>query len=241
MDSKDWDKIAKNYFKEIESPFEDDVISPLKKDLKDISTHSAIDLGCGIGNLLPIIKDKFKEITCIDFSKEMINECQKRFPETNNTTFSVGDISNLKSYYNSYDYAFAINSIVQPSIELIDNILKEIYKTLKKNGTFIAVFPSLDSDVLRAAITFDKTKSIKETHQLIGSKDYDFLLGFYKNNGKQKHFFKEELLYRLKKANFKNIKFSKGLYPWGNCTDESLRTCKEENKLFDWYVNANKL
>jgi len=100
----------------------------------------------------------------------------------------------------------------------------------------------LDSDIYRAALTFDKEFkktnnekiSAKNTKNTMSSENYDLMLGYFDNKGKQKHFFKAELEYRLSKAGFKNIEFKKVLYPW-SMTEDSF---PKENKLWDWFILA---
>jgi len=263
MRPKDWDKIADKYFDEIESPFEKGVKNPLLEEIKRITGfrsskvfkkpklsrgYKAIDLGCGIGNLVPFVNDRFSDIVCMDFSPEMISIAKKRFSSIKNAHFEVGDMKNMKKYHNGFDYAFAINSIVEPSIEGIKKAFSETRKVLRKEGIFYGIFPALESDILRAAITYDRqfesgqdeAESKHDTKIILGYDDYDFLLGFYENKGKQKHYFKIQLEYRMTQAGFKNIQFEKVEYPWKNCVDEDLRDHKGKFRLFDWFVKAQR-
>lgn len=247
MKPEDWDTVSKDYFSEIESPFAIDVINPLYEHIKTAKGKSAIDLGCGLGQLIPHIKEKYENITCIDFSQEMLKKAEKKHSDKK-IEFHKADMKDLSQFYNKFDTAFAINSILEPSVNSIQTILSEIYKVIRQKGTFISIFPSIESEILRAAITFDneysilnsEKESIKNTHITIGSKDYDLLFGFFNNDGKQKHFYKIQLEYRLKKAGFKNIIFDKVLYPWKTCVDKSLRNCNVDMQLFDWFVRAEK-
>jgi len=248
MKSEDWDKITGNYFEEIESPFSKDVANPIKKEVERIKSKdnlSAIDLGCGIGNLIPLIKDKFSRIVCLDFSKEMIRKAKEKH-DHKNIEFFQADLKDI-SKFGKFDYAFAINSVLEPSIETVDRIFNQIYSVLKKNGVFIGVFPALDSDILRGIITYEyemnnlgnEMKSIKNVHEIMDTGDYDLLFGFYNNEGKQKHYFKTEIEYRLTKTGFSDLVFDKVKYPWSHCVDERLRDHKG-NRLFDWFVSARK-
>lgn len=249
MDASDWDRISKKYFDEIESPFNPDVKNPLKNYLKDIKSNYAIDLGCGIGNLVPLIRKKFSKITCIDFSPGMIAEAKKKHGKYSNVEFLVSDIKDLSDFHNLYDYAFAINSIIEPSIPNVKKSIIEINNVLKPGGKFIGVFPALESDILRALVTFEKKfkktgceeKSTNHTHSKISYESYDFLLGMYENDGKQKHYYQIQIEYLLNKAGFRNIKFSKVLYPWTRCMDDELKSHNGDLKLFDWCVRADKI
>ena len=56
-----------------------------------------------------------------------------------------------------------------------------------------------------------------------------------KNNGKQKHYFKVELEYRLKKTGFKKLIFKKVYYPWSMATDSFTG----QERLWDWFIKAS--
>ncbi len=245
MDKKAWNKAAKDYFSTVHvSPFSKGVINPLLDDIKKLNKDKkVIDLGCGTGNLIPYIKH-FKEIHAVDFSPIMIEKAKSKHKKVN---FKVKDLRNLEGYYNQFNLAFAINSILGPSILDSELMFKESYKVLKNNSTLIAILPSMDSEIYRATLTFhDELKrvkneniAIKRTHKEMTSKEYDFMLGLYKHKGdKQKHFYKVELEYYLKKAGFKSIKFKKVLYPWR--TWEAKKSLHKEDKLWDWLVYAKK-
>jgi len=250
MQSEDWDKIAEDYFSHIESPFSPGVKNPLLTHLKQIKGEnlSAIDLGCGIGNLIPFIKGIFPKVVCVDFSAEMLAKAQEKFGSQKHVEFLQGDLNNLSKFQDQFTHAFAINSIVTPSIEAIKKQLSEVYGVLKKGGTAYFIFPALESDILYAAIAYDRTvkgpyteeSAMNHTEKKIDINSYNFLFGLYEEEGKQKHYFKIELEYRLEKAGFTNLQFDRVLYPWEKCTDASLRKCGERLHLFDWFVRAEK-
>ena len=75
MKPTEWNKIAKDYYKEILSPLKNSKSNPLFKDLKKLKSKNKtiIDLGCGIGEIEPLLSKYFKQVTSIDFSKEMIS------------------------------------------------------------------------------------------------------------------------------------------------------------------------
>ncbi|MBW3015655.1 class I SAM-dependent methyltransferase [Candidatus Woesearchaeota archaeon] len=249
MEAESWDRIAEDYFEEIGSPFSKGVDKKLFNTLRKLKDKSSIiDLGCGIGNLEPFLSRNFKSVTAIDFSSGMLKHAKKRCKDINNIRFAKKDLRNLKGLYNKFDVAVAVNSILMPSIKDINKILKEIKRVIKKAGTFIGVFPSINSDLYRAMLTYERelseTKNRKlarqNTYTIIGKDTYDFLLGIFNNKGKQKHYYKFELEYRLSKAGFRNIKISKLFYPWEMCVDDDIEFFKDKQKLWDWFVVAEK-
>ncbi len=240
MKPKEWDKIAKNYFEELSSPFSKGMNSKLAKAIGKGS--SVIDLGTGIGNLLNFLSQNFKQVLAVDFSEEMLKIAKKN-NKAKNIIFKKEDITNVK-VNKEFDVTVAINSILMPSIIKSEKAMKEAYRLTKKGGKFVGVFPSLNSDIYRASLTFDREyeetkdeeQAIKNTKIIMAHKNYDFLSGFYDNDGKQKHWFKVDLLYRLKKVGFKNIKIEKLHYAW----EDSPESFEGEEELWDWMVVAEK-
>ena len=242
MKSQDWDKISTKYYKEIDSPFSKGVTNPLFKEITRLPKNKVVaDLGCGTGPLLKHLK-KFKEVYAIDFSQGMLDIAKK----TNKAIFLKKDLTKL-NFKNKFDYAFSINSILLPSINQTNKIIKNIYTSLKKNGKLFLIIPAIEAELFRATLTFereykkckDEKQAISYTKDLIGRRTYDFLTGFFNNKGKQKHFYKEEIEYKLKRAGFKKIQFKKVLYPWTNHEDYSP-FFKDTPKLWDWFILAIK-
>ncbi|MBS3167475.1 class I SAM-dependent methyltransferase [Candidatus Woesearchaeota archaeon] len=244
MQQKDWDRISKNYYPEIISPLSKGVKNPLYKEIAQLKfTDYAIDLGTGLGRLLPILSKKFKTVTALDYSEGMLNHAKKYSKP--NITFVKGDIRNLKDFYNKFNLAVAINSIIMPSSKEIDKSFREVFKILKKQGKFIGIFPSMESFLYYGFLTFQselrfnsESKAKQSTIYLTDSKKFDYLFGTYDLNGKQKALYEFELILRLKKAGFKNIKIQKVVYPWKEIKDAGFGNFKKFPELWDWIVIA---
>jgi ubiquinone/menaquinone biosynthesis C-methylase UbiE len=249
MKPEEWDKIAEEYFDNLSSPFEGGVKNPLFGIVKSMGkkkSMSVVDLGTGIGNLIPFLESNFGSVAAVDFSEKML-ELAKKKSKTKKVEFMKKDMRNLKGLYNKFDAAFAINSFLAPSVRDINKMITETRKILKKNGKLFAVFPSLESVLYKAMLTYEherKTKSRKkakkETRKRIEKRKYDFLLGFMNESGEQKHFYKFEIEYRLKQAGFHNIKFEKIEYPWSLWEERYLLKFREKPRMWDWIVTANK-
>jgi len=248
MQSKDWDKISKDYYANIISPIKNGKKpNPLLEYLNKLNNNNkALDLGCGIGPLEPLIADKFKVVTAIDFSQDMINKA-KSLNKNNNVTFEVADMTNLKEY-NDYDYAFSINSILSPKIQNINLILKEIYITLKNKGKFIAVMPAMESYIYQGMLIMNrelnkgKTQHIakKIAEKFLEPKEHDLITGKINYEGEQKTFYRFEIKHRLKKAGFTNIKIKKLRYKWVEWKNAGQNYFPKEDSPWDWYVECEK-
>lgn len=249
MKPKDWDKISKSYFEELTSPFAKGVKNPLYsviEKIKNTKSKSVIDLGTGIGNLVPFLSKNFKDVTAIDFSENMLKTAKKNCKEKN-VRFKQLDMKDMKEFYGKFDVAVSINSILLPSVKDVNKIISEIFNILKDNGKFIGVFPSLNSVLYYAMLVYEQELkngedlARKRTYRTIGKEDYDFLLGILDYEGKQKHYYDFEIEYRLKKAGFKNINIRKVFYPWELSDDDKYKELfKNESRLWDWFVTAEK-
>lgn len=244
MKPKEWDKVVDDYFEEILSPFAEDVENPIYDVLESIKNkNKIIDLGCGLGNSIPFLSKNFKEIVAVDFSEKMI-ETAKENNKQKNVTFLVKDITNLKEFHNQFDVALAVNSFVMSSLIGVNKAFQEAYNCLKTNGVFVGVFPAVESEPYEALVTFEKelkeTKdekiAMENTRKQVGE-NYDFLFGIIDYEGRQKHYYRFELRYRLTQAGFKEIKVSKVLYPWKLYGDTRFRNKPE---IWDWFIVAKK-
>ncbi len=253
MDRKDWDLVAKDYFNELSSPFEHDVINPLPDEIgriKDSKRMTAGDIGCGIGNLIPLLSERFEKVIALDFSKGMVDAAKKRCEGKRNIELMQRSMTDLSELKGKLDVAFAINSIIMPSTRDVDASIKEIHSTIKEGGRLIAVFPSLESVLYESMLVHetqlarfeDEEKAAINTRRIVGKQYYDFYTGMIDVEGKQKHFYEFEIRHRLEKAGFRNIRIKKVLYPWEKVESTPLPESVKgkEVKLWDWFVTADK-
>jgi len=247
MKITDWDKISENYYREIISPIKDaEKNSPLLKELKKTRGKKAIDIGCGTGALIPIISKKFDEVTAIDYSSGMIKQARKVAPK--NTTVKKANMTNLNKYKN-FDVAFSINSLLAKDIKSLNQMLKQINKTIKKGGKFIAVMPSMESYLYQIMLVMEnymakgmsQNKAKKKAMEIFYEDDFDFVQGlthFQKQT--QKCLYRFEITHRLKKAGFKEIKIEKLRYKWKSWNEAGHYYFPKEESPWDWFVTCKK-
>ncbi len=254
MRSTDWDRIAPEYFKHIESPFSKGVKNPiysLVKKAGELERKSVLEIGCGTGTLVPFLSKHFKSVVATDISKKMVEIAEENNKGRENVEFKVMDMLDITRLRQKFDVIVAVNSILMPNIPKINKILKKVHRLLKKGGVFVAIMPSMDALIYQAMITYDKEfekrKSRKRaklvTSRIISKRNHDFCYGFFNVDGLQKHFYGFELDYRLKMAGFKEFKIGKIHYPW------SMMECDPNPKRFvggiydeiwDWTIYAKK-
>ena len=132
-----FDKIAKPYVDYFGEDWEfineiNDYISLLK------SNSIVLDLGCGSGYITNYLtKEKLNSIG-IDFSKEMINIANNKYP---NNEFICDNILNIKNHFkeNSIDGAISIYSLYFIPKEELDSFFKSLSFIMKPNAKMLII------------------------------------------------------------------------------------------------------
>lgn len=107
--------------------------------------ESVIDSGCGIGNLIPYLKNKVKVIG-FDNDEEIVDFLKKKFSNLTNVSFYRVDLSTDNVFDLNLD---KVDSII--SLDVVEHIandldvVKKYYKLLKKGGTLIIKVPAFQS------------------------------------------------------------------------------------------------
>ncbi len=158
--------------------------------------EEVLDLGCGNGRFSRyLVGCKY---TGLDFSKELIKEAKKRFPEH---SFVVGDALDIPFEDNTFDKVYSIAVVHQiPSTALREKAVREIKRVLKENGeAFVTVWDvnSLDKPVKYFSQEGDEG-IIGYFTKIIKGRD------FYLKRNRYYYAFKEkELGFLFKKEGFK--------------------------------------
>jgi len=94
-----------------------------------------LDIGCGNGRLLKLLKDKNIDYIGVDNSEKLINLAKEKYPQNR---FLVADSLNLPFPENYFDEVFLIAVLHNvPSKEFRLQILKEAKRVLKQDGILI--------------------------------------------------------------------------------------------------------
>ncbi len=98
-----------------------------------------LDLGCGPGELIMEIYDKFEnvEITGVDFSEKMLEISQKRNPKAKHVKMDVAKLQNLKDKFNMIICTHSFPYYKEP-----EKVMKELNGLLDADGILHIGFAS---------------------------------------------------------------------------------------------------
>ena len=127
-----FEKMAKQYVDYFGDDWE------FKKEIEEFSSlfskkSTIIDLGSGSGYITSFLKEKDLNAIGIDFSKEMTNNAQKRYPSIK---FINDDFLNLENHFqeSTIDGAISIYSFYFIPKELLNDFLKHLSYVMKNNA-----------------------------------------------------------------------------------------------------------
>lgn len=126
---------AATYDEDMKGQHARSLYSVLLEKLSHIPFQSALDLGCGTGEMLKLIlqEDTHKELCGIDLSEKMLAVAKSKLPEQ--VKLILGDSESLPFSDNTFDVVYCNDSFHHyPAPQ---NVLREVYRVLKPGGTFL--------------------------------------------------------------------------------------------------------
>lgn len=195
MKKSDYNNIAKFYDTVLGDS--SDTEKYIKNKLKEVKFKSAnpggkfpelLELGCGTGNNLFFLKDKF-ETTGIDLSEQMLKIAKKKLPGTN---FYLKDIRDF-NLNKKFDLILCLYDTINHLTLFTDwqRVFKNVNNHLETDGTFI-----FDINTLH------KLKLISAISPIVNKFDSNYLLVDVKNISGNVFNWNLKVFENLKKSNF---------------------------------------
>lgn len=251
MDCDYWDNIA-DYF-------EADVFNVLQNDQKGIllekldqygaKAKSASDIGCGIGNFLPELSSRFRDVLAVDISSKCIARAEAECSHLSNVSYMVADLAEQDVELPKVDFALSVNSVITPVMTDRNNMLDVMCSHLHEGGYLILVVPSLESVLLADFRLIEwnlkngmsSDAAVETCLQIQKQTDNPRLCEgvVLLNDVETKHYLKEELMILLQQRGMKTIEFEKVEYPWKTEYIRAPRWMKEPLP-WDWLCVAQK-
>ena len=249
-----WDKIASEYKTEVISPLFDAEVNEFWSFLGKIShknKKNALDLGCGPGNLIVQIHDRFKSVLGIDFSLSMLQEAQVKIHEIGilNVTLQKKNFLSPLNLKSKVDVVLAINSILATHPRDTQKILKNVSGALKRGGYFLGIFPSLES--LREEYrhtyyrhlgkTNRKGSAREKTQKELELEKSNLVLGVYHTGDmEQKYYTLYELHAFFREAGIRLNRVGKVIYRSEFSHHSNPQPAVRRPRMWDWVVLGGK-
>ena len=249
-----WDSLALDYEGKVLSPLYPGVTNPIYDFVSSLNSEEykrAADLGCGRGEFLAFLSQHFDEVWGIDWSEEMLRVARKAIGGRANVRLKRLDMMDLRIFYGYLDIAFAINAIAPSSPEAAKRMVEEIFKSLRAEGLFVAIFPSFDAVLYQRELTYasylenglpPSEARRKADDYFLGRNKLDLEEGMYAEDGlhSQKFFTEEEICSLLKATGFEDMLTKKVLYPWDLAKKYGYGYFLEKPEIWDWFASARK-
>lgn len=111
-------------------------ISQLNSKLESIDKLNILDIGCGTGNYINLLKSKVNKCTGVDINKKMIYKSRKKFYKDTNVEIREGSILNLQQLNNeSFDSIIISQVLHHINSKNINKAFSEVNRVLKPGGT----------------------------------------------------------------------------------------------------------
>lgn len=245
-----WSRVAASYEQQFVDPFRSDVRSPLKRvlhRLRDPKNRVVADLGCGIGPLLPFLADRFKAVHAVDFADGMLDRARAQVKNSSNVCFHRANFLDL-SMLPPLDIVVAVNSLVLPNPDDLEQALRQIHGCLKPGGIFLGILPAMDAVhyatmlLVDRALTAGKPIAVarKNAAHLCEHEYYDFAFGQFRFQGLDQHFWQPfEVRYRFKRTGFALKRLKKVHLSWQEFAGG--KELKHYPPPWDWFFLAKRI
>jgi ubiquinone/menaquinone biosynthesis C-methylase UbiE len=128
------------------------ILASFGRFLEPDSNMSLLDIGCGPGAFLDIVRRDFgTKTTGIDINPAMLVQSKQLFP---GCRFLAADARNLPFSSATFDYVTAANVLYL--LDNYDQVLSEVRRVLKIGGTFAMLNPSPRMSIAAATTVADK-------------------------------------------------------------------------------------
>ncbi|MEK0337567.1 MAG: class I SAM-dependent methyltransferase [Nitrosopumilus sp.] len=186
-----WDNIYKNYQKGGEAwATLSEEIHPLFKQFLSQSNFElkyVLDIGCGNGKYLKILKSGGFKTDGIDSSETAVEMTKKTLED--NSMILYANMFEFEIPKDKYDLVISISTIHHGTKEQVQNLINRIYEAIVENGKIFITVPDFESS--KKWNTFkDHEKIAKGTFAPLSDPEKGFPHSFYTNEEAQKLFSK---------------------------------------------------
>lgn len=119
---------------------------------KTLTNSSILDIGCGPGMYLSLLKDNSYNLHATDINQSMIDEAKKNVP---NATYYTGNFIDI-NIHQKFDFIYCIGVLIYISRNDLDVFIKKTYDLLNNGGILYLNYPHAISvgDLLYKDLTY---------------------------------------------------------------------------------------
>lgn len=225
MDRDYWDKISKDYEREVLSVYDNDLQGIVEEKIAVAGVAypegRAADIGCGIGRFTPLLSETFCEVDACDFTSVGLKKAKARCRSKRNVRFFELDITQDSFPFEAVEFVFCVNVLIMPSLDRRRRAWWNVANQVASQGTILLVVPSFESFQMEY---FHRIKSRlgdgeSTTSAIRNSVDEnattaDMRMGVLQLDGvRTKHYLKEEVESMVRERNFEIKEIAKVEYP----------------------------
>ena len=97
-----------------------------------------VDLGCGTGDLLPLLKTKAPQVIGVEKSAKMLEEARNHFVlDRDGIDIRIGELEHLP--LRDEEAIFALTNLVLHHLSEPKKAIKEVFRILKPGGSYIII------------------------------------------------------------------------------------------------------
>lgn len=104
--------------------------------------NSVLDMGCGDGELLLRLKNKYQEVWGVDVAKSRIDRIKTRIGNKSNVHVAIGDANQRLNFEDGFFDTITAISFLEHIFDPY-HLIKECHRLLKKGGTLIVQVPNV--------------------------------------------------------------------------------------------------
>lgn len=220
MNKKYWDEVSLKHDEKIFDVFSNDKSEVIQNAIRKYSSKekTAMDLGCAIGNWLPLLASNFKKVYAVDIAKTYIQKASERNARFSNIEYIHQDLAGGTKKLPVSDFVVCINTLLTPSKADRDSTYNTVIKLVRKGGHLVLVVPALESALYSEYILDQWDLRDKKAGKKVSSSKIKYGDPFngtiFLDGTPTKHHLKEELQFMLQKSGFEVLQTDKVEYTW---------------------------
>lgn len=147
MDEQYWEDVADDYEDTILNVFSHDQHKVIRSTIREFMPAKAIvgDMGCGIGNGIPLLAERARDVYAIDLSPKNLGRASSRHKHLANVRYVHCDLAKQTPEVPRLNFAISVNCLISPDQKIRQAILRNIGGAMRTGAVVVIVVPSIES------------------------------------------------------------------------------------------------